>query len=214
MGHIYKIINNINNKTYVGKTKYSDINQRFKEHLRDSKKPTKEKRPLYAAMQKYGTENFTIIDIETCPNEILNEREQYWINTLDSYKNGYNATKGGDGSFIYDRKLILSLLLQSKTTREIQDIINCGPDIIYEVAKENNINLKAIVSKSKGKNINQFTLSGELVQTFTTISEAGDWCLQMGLSKGKIETIRKKISGCINNEDRHTAYGYIWKLNK
>lgn len=37
-GKIYCISNSINDKLYIGKTTYSTIEQRFKEHCLDSKK--------------------------------------------------------------------------------------------------------------------------------------------------------------------------------
>ena len=46
-------------------------------------------------MRKYGIENFTFSVIEECSQEQLNEREIYWIEYYDTYKNGYNSTLGG-----------------------------------------------------------------------------------------------------------------------
>ena len=59
MSYIYKIINDINDKIYVGKTDFS-IEKRFKEHCADAFRERNEKRPLYAAMRKYGIEHFHI----------------------------------------------------------------------------------------------------------------------------------------------------------
>ena len=51
---------------------------------------------FYDAIKKYGFENFTKEILEECDNEILDEREQYWIK---HYKTqvpyGYNLTAGG-----------------------------------------------------------------------------------------------------------------------
>ena len=76
MGYIYKITNIINNKIYIGKTSYS-VEDRFKQHIKDSVKDRCEKRPLYNAMNKYGVENFTVETIGEYPEEQLNEKEQY-----------------------------------------------------------------------------------------------------------------------------------------
>lgn len=64
MGYIYKITNKINHKMYIGKTNYADPYDRFKEHIRDSKKERCKNRPLYRAMNKYGLENFEFEVIE------------------------------------------------------------------------------------------------------------------------------------------------------
>ena len=45
MAYIYQIINDINQKIYVGKTEFS-IEKRFKEHCQDAFKGRNEKRPL------------------------------------------------------------------------------------------------------------------------------------------------------------------------
>lgn len=106
--YIYKITNVINNKCYIGKT-IGSIEKRWKEHCHDSQKTDIGNRPLYIAMKKYGIENFSIEEVESCDISILNEREMYWINYFNSYKTGYNATKGGDGTPYVDRALILKL---------------------------------------------------------------------------------------------------------
>ena len=54
--YIYKIVNMINNKVYIGKT--YDINKRFNTHIKNAK--NKLNRRLYDAMNKYGIENFTV----------------------------------------------------------------------------------------------------------------------------------------------------------
>ena len=93
MGFIYKITNNINQKSYIGKTERS-IEIRYKEHLRHRNNLNL---PLYKAFNKYGIENFSISQLEECDDQILDEREIYWINFYQTYKNGYNCTEGGEG---------------------------------------------------------------------------------------------------------------------
>lgn len=74
MAYIYQIENDINGKIYIGKTEFS-IEKRFKEHCADAFKEKSEKRPLYAAMRKYGIEHFHISLIEETDNS--SEREIY-----------------------------------------------------------------------------------------------------------------------------------------
>ena len=76
MSYIYVITNNINGKQYVGKTNLT-IDQRFKQHLRDSNKERCEKRPLYDAMNKYGIEHFSIEQLEECSVEEAPIKEIY-----------------------------------------------------------------------------------------------------------------------------------------
>ena len=50
---------------------------------------------IHKAIAKYGKENFTLEVKEETEGDLLNEREMYWIQYYDSYKNGYNSTIGG-----------------------------------------------------------------------------------------------------------------------
>lgn len=92
-GIIYCITNIINGKQYIGQTK-CELNKRWKEHLYEAKKYNT--RPLYRALNKYGASNFKIKILEECPVEKLNDRESYWIERLNTFSEGYNATSGGD----------------------------------------------------------------------------------------------------------------------
>lgn len=90
---IYKYQNKINGQIYIGQS--VNIETRQKQHLYDAMN-----RPdttgVDLAIAKYGIDNFDFEILEECPKEQLNEREIYWIDFYDSYKNGYNRTIGGD----------------------------------------------------------------------------------------------------------------------
>ena len=121
MPYIYQIVNDINDKVYVGKTNFS-LEKRFKEHCKDAFNRKYEKRPLYSAMRKYGVEHFHIELLEETDNP--EEREKYWIEQKHSYENGYNATKGGDGKSYLDYDLIVSTYQRlqniAKTAKELE----------------------------------------------------------------------------------------------
>ncbi len=91
MKKIYKIINLINNKVYIGQTKQK-IKIRFAQH---KKKPTN--KHLKRAFNKYGEQNFVIEVLEEVSLNKADEREQYWIKYFDSFNGvkGYNETSGG-----------------------------------------------------------------------------------------------------------------------
>jgi hypothetical protein len=81
-------------KSYIGKTSKS-INERFKEHILDS---VNSERHFHRAIRKYGFEDFTSKILEdNIPNDQIDNREIYWIEYYDTFNNGYNMTKGGDG---------------------------------------------------------------------------------------------------------------------
>jgi len=85
---IYKITNNINNKVYIGKA--LNIGSRFKTHLTISKWEQEIK--LYEAFLEFGIENFTFSIAELCSEELISDREMFYIEKYNSYKNGYNMT--------------------------------------------------------------------------------------------------------------------------
>lgn len=124
MAYIYCITNNINGKRYVGKTN-SSIEERFKGHIYDSFKRDCEIRPLYRAMNKYGIENFSVEQLEECHSDIASEREIYWIDKLDTYHNGYNATLGGDGKVLYDYKGLADKYLELQSLIKTAQYFNC-----------------------------------------------------------------------------------------
>ena len=132
MAYIYCITNQINGKQYVGKTTES-ITKRFKEHCRDSKKERCEKRPLYDAMNKYGIQNFIAEEIMQCEPDELDSYERLFIEKLDTYHNGYNATRGGDGIILFDYTEIIDLYKQGKTMREVAALLNCCVDTVSKV---------------------------------------------------------------------------------
>lgn len=95
---IYKIVNILNNKIYIGKS--SDIEKRWKEHIRHSKSEhSRRKSPIHKAINKYGKENFRFEIIKECLFEEMDDLEIYYIKEYNSTnrKIGYNVTNGGDG---------------------------------------------------------------------------------------------------------------------
>lgn len=95
---IYKVTNLINDKTYIGQTIFSLKNRKLS-HIN---KANNNKHYFARALTKYGSNNFKWKIICICPNiETLNEQEQYYIAFYDSINNGYNLTKGGNGTMGY-----------------------------------------------------------------------------------------------------------------
>ena len=203
MAYIYKIINDINQKIYIGKTEFS-IQKRWNEHCNDYLKTTLEKRPLYAAMRKYGIEHFHIELIEETKNP--EEREKYWIQYYNSFKNGYNATIGGDGKKFLDYDLIISLWRDQKLSiRQISKLLNCDAGQVskilesYDISKEEKIKRKVLYTSNKVIQIDPIT--DKAIAIYDSIAEAER---AMGNQNGS----RHIGSVCLGK--RKTAYKYKW----
>lgn len=105
-GFVYLITNKVNGKRYIGIT-IRDIYLRFREHIWDAINK-KHNCILFAAIRKYGKENFTIELIEEVRDitdiELLHKESEYITkyNTLVDNGNGYNMV------LYEDRKLVFS----------------------------------------------------------------------------------------------------------
>ena len=212
MSKIYKIINDINDKVYIGKTN-STIEKRFKEHCADSIRRNEENRPLYRAMNKYGIEHFSIQLIENCADEEASEREQYWIGFYKGYTEGYNATLGGDGKTYIDISELLKLWSEGKTLKEIAEITCHDKGWISNLLKENGIDEKDIRERSQIKKQVQMLdkKTDEILQTFSSTREAARWLIKTkGLKKASEGGYSSHISEVCNGK-RKSCNGYKWQ---
>lgn len=95
---IYIIKNTKNNYVYIGQS--VNIKARWYAHKRSAinEKAQDYYTKIHSAMRTIGVENFFYEVLEQCPLEQLNEKEIYYIDRFDSYRNGYNMTLGGDNN--------------------------------------------------------------------------------------------------------------------
>lgn len=106
MGYIYKITNKLNNKVYIGQTRSARPTDRYAKHKYIASHLEKEKYVslIHRAMNKYGLDNFTFEIIEEVENNLLNKKEMEYIQIYNSLvPNGYNLTKGGEGTLGFSR---------------------------------------------------------------------------------------------------------------
>lgn len=94
---IYCIENMINHKKYIGLSQ--NISRRFDEHKRHLNGKYHINEHLQSAWNKYGKDNFKFYIIEECDENILKEKERYYIKKYHTQNRlyGYNKTSGGDG---------------------------------------------------------------------------------------------------------------------
>lgn len=213
MAYIYQITNDINGKIYIGKTEFS-IEKRFQEHCRDFQKQTEQHRPLYAAMRKYGIEHFHIECLEETDNP--EERERYWIEVKGSFKNGYNATIGGDGRRYIDRDKIYLLWKQNLNCKQISAITGHDPGWIEKILKELDVPQKELLNKSKtsvNKSVCQLDKNNNIIFVFDSLYSACREMRNQGLTHCKDGTGAAHISEVCRGK-RKTFAGYKWKFLK
>ena len=206
MGYIYCITNLINEKKYVGKTTYS-ITKRFQEHCKDSKKERCERRPLYNAMNKYGIENFVVEELIECPNDELDSYEKMYIEKLQTYgHNGYNATKGGDGTILFDYDKIIETYALGGTMTECAAKMHCSVDTVKKVLTINNIPIRPLTKKVK-----QYSLDGTFIREWDSITQAAHWLVDNKYAKSyQGGGVMWRIGLCMRGKLK-SAYKFIWK---
>lgn len=213
MAYIYKITNDINQKSYIGKT-LSTIEKRFKEHCQDYKKEHNEKRPLYMAMRKYGVEHFHIEQIEQTDNP--EERERYWIEYYGTFKKGYNATLGGDGRPYLDYDLIVETYKQIKNINKTADLLHISNDSVAKVLRIRNESIYSsteVIQKQFGKMVNMYDLNNNYIQTFSNLHAAAQYMVDNHLTNCKVDTIRTHISEVCRGK-RKTAAKFKWQFGQ
>lgn len=99
MWTVYRHVNKINNKIYVGITK-NPVNKRWGKNGRGYKPAKNENVCFYQAIQKYGWDNFKHeILFEGLTYELASEKEKELIKLYNCKAPfGYNLTDGGEGT--------------------------------------------------------------------------------------------------------------------
>ena len=145
-GSIYKIVNDINDKVYVGQTIQS-LKKRFTRHCSDAEW-AENNMAIKKAILKYGKEHFRIELIEDCDAKLLDEREIYWIDFYDSYRKGYNLTRGGrfngyGGKLtVEEEQKLVELYQQGLGSLKIAKIFNIDKTTVLNYAKRNGLKRK------------------------------------------------------------------------
>jgi len=142
---VYKITCKISKKVYIGLTSKT-IDQRFKEHIKDSKNGSNSK--FHAAIRKHGSENFLfeILEENIESLEKAKEKEKYYISIFNSFYEGYNSTSGGDGTYIRTKEI------NEKRSSTLKELYKTGK--IVSFFKDKDIHKKTIEKReSNGTNV-------------------------------------------------------------
>lgn len=207
MAYIYKIVNKINQKIYIGTTKY-DPQQRWKEHIGRYNQLLQQgnlRYPIYLAFNKYGIENFTIEAIEECDESEMFDREKYYVDFYNTYGvNGYNATTGGGGTprlTEEDKQEIIDTYLQCKTIAETRRITGRNAETIHNVLNAIGINTNAFITEQDEEQIVRLFIDGKNINNIAMDVNKHPSTILKVLNKHDIYThaqIRSQSELCID----------------
>lgn len=128
---IYKIVNLVNGKLYIGQTTKS-LQHRFKRHIYLAKRG--KNAPLYDAMRKYGIDNFRIeLIVAASSRAELDYLEIRLINELKTIvgQNGYNIAPGGEGGDVFTNNPRKEELRQDAVRRGVPAGLAAGRDAYW-----------------------------------------------------------------------------------
>lgn len=140
---IYCIINLVNQKRYIGSSK--NISQRLWCHRANLRHNKHENKHLQNAWNKYGEDMFQYFVLEKCDEEILIEREQFYIDTLNPEYNQMLKVVKPEYSVESRKKL-------SETRKKLF--------------------IAGLLQKTKCKKVYQFDLDGNFIEEYESIHEA------------------------------------------
>lgn len=204
-GFIYKITNTINGKIYVGQHKGKEFGDYWGSGSL-----------LHRAYKKYGIDAFIreIIAFASFKDE-LNFMECYYIQELNSMNpNGYNIATGGRGGYTGEtteesRRKISEFLKGRPKSEEHKRKLSLAKKgkraYIPTVETRKRISASHMGiepwNKGKGKPVDQFTLDGEYIRTWSTMAEAKESGFNIS-----------KICECINGKRKHHRH-FLWRYN-
>ena len=216
--YIYKATNKINGKSYVGQT--CDFHSRVWQHQRCYEK---EDCDFHRAIKEFGFDNFSWEIIETCESEDgACELEKYYIEKFNTYRDGYNMTKGVKGEPYHNARAVVLLTLDGRYIKRYDSamdaeidgfnntdvLLNCkgkrrqtkGYMFMFEDEYESNGAKTYRKPEPNGmRSIIQCDMEGNFIQKFKSLQEAARIT---GAN-------RTTISGVLSNTYK-SANGYIF----
>ena len=201
-GIIYKIVNILDGKCYVGQTRQS-LRARWTEHKKSARSGNGGCPALKRAMRKYGIENFVIQPVvSVLAKTYTDELERLFIKELNSMvPHGYNLDSGGS------LHKIASAETRAKISAGISGINH--PSFGKHLSEEHR---RKIAQSNTGKKA-----APEAVDKIRKANEKPVFCVELNQV---FESARKaaaatgaeyrNISACLHGK-RYTAAGYHWQ---
>ena len=129
-GVVYRLVNKQTGQSYIGRT--FDLRKRLCGHKASANKvgTKNEGQPIVHAIRELGFEAFDVevlfeseeFEDKKALDDLLNEKEIYFIEKYDSIANGYNRTKGGAGMLGFKpTEKMLAATRKANTGRKVSD---------------------------------------------------------------------------------------------
>ena len=129
-GVVYRLVNKQTGQSYIGRT--FDLKKRLCGHKASANKvgTKNEGQPIVHAIRELGFEAFDVevlyeseeFEDKKILDDLLNEKEIYFIEKYDSIANGYNRTKGGAGMLGFKpTEKMLAATRKANTGRKVSD---------------------------------------------------------------------------------------------
>lgn len=224
---IYKITNKVTGKSYIGRSIH--IEKRWKEHLQGKGSVL-----LHQNFGQYGINNFTFEILELCNEELLNQKEEFWIKHFDTYNNGYNQNSGGDNvehAVKVTKKSVYCYDLNGRFMKEYDSLCEAerqtgiGNSLISRAIKTNGRTknyqwrdhyLDQIPVYIRNTNAGSIQIKGKKIKAVEQYTLDGKLINSyISISQAsKITKIAKTSISEVCRNKRKTAGGYVWKFKE
>lgn len=142
MAYIYRILNKITQKCYIGESKCLNINRRWNQHKKTIENNKGYCPALRDAVIKYGIENFIFNVIIVCFDDDRFKYEKEFIIKYNSVvPNGYNLTNGGEGGGGFEGKKH-SEEVKNKIKNTLKQKYIDNPELKKQLSERNKIVMK------------------------------------------------------------------------
>lgn len=205
MKGIYKI-SNPEGKIYIGYSISLETRVGHYEKLNITTQPL-----IKESIEKFGWEKHIFSIIEECNENIIKEREKYYIDLYDSFNNGLNSNRGGGGPLYHTNQTKQKISKKGKENKGKRAKSHRKGKTLPQSHVEANKNNKGKRAKShrKGKSFSgtmkavlQYDLEGNFIKEWNSIKE-------INLYFNKSESF-PAIGKCCR-EERKSQFGYAWK---
>ena len=151
MAYIYRILNKITQKCYIGESKCLNINRRWNQHKKTIENNKGYCPALRDAIIKYGIENFIFTVIIVCfDDDRFKYEKEYIIKYNSVVPNGYNLTNGGEsGGGLQGKKH--SEEVKNKIKNSLKQKYIDNPELKKQLSERNKIVLNIPEVKERMK---------------------------------------------------------------